>query len=471
MQLGELYTELTVKDSKFKKGMRNARKEIKSTGQSLLDFKTKALLVFAGVAIAVNKAVRVMGHFVGRASDVEEQASKFKAVFKEQEGAAQAFAETLSKSTGRSVYALKDFLASLQDTFVPLGFARDRARELSQQLVKLGVDVASFQNKSEPEVMNDFQSALVGNHETVRKYGIIITQAALNQELMTMGIKKGVKAATEQEKVQARLNIILKGTTDAQGDAERTASSFANVVKQLWAKIDELAVEIGRVLVPFVKELIVAIEPIIKQLRDWINQNAELLKNFARLAASNLVAIFKAIGKAVEFIVHLFNEWAPTFERVISPLIRAAEKMGLLADESERAAKATAEIAKNTGMVGSGGGGVQSEGPAALAAKAGITLGPGETYNPATGGVSRAGFSAPKRKNQLEPTGFGGKIEARSGGFTGIADLAKNLQQAVFDRERKRDQQKIININEKQLKTLEDVRDALKERGVGVAIS
>jgi hypothetical protein len=95
--------------------------------------------------------------------------------------------------------------------------------------------MASFNNESEANVIRDLQSALVGNHETVRKYGVIITQATLDQELLNTGIEGGIREATEQEKVMARMNIILKGTTDAQGDAARTAGSFANSIKAYWS--------------------------------------------------------------------------------------------------------------------------------------------------------------------------------------------------------------------------------------------
>ena len=73
--------------------------------------------------------------------------------------------------------------STVQDTFVPLGFARNEASDLSVQLTKLAVDVASFNNASDTETMRAFQSAIVGNHETVRRFGIVITEATLQQEL------------------------------------------------------------------------------------------------------------------------------------------------------------------------------------------------------------------------------------------------------------------------------------------------
>ena len=44
-------------------------------------------------------------------------------------------------------------MAGLQDTFVPLGIARDEAAELSKSLVTLAVDVASFNNTADADVI------------------------------------------------------------------------------------------------------------------------------------------------------------------------------------------------------------------------------------------------------------------------------------------------------------------------------
>ena len=56
--------------------------------------------------------------------------------------------------------------------------------------------------------MKAFQSALVGNHETVRRFGIVITEAELQAELFRMGITKSKDEITAAEKLQAR--YILK---------------------------------------------------------------------------------------------------------------------------------------------------------------------------------------------------------------------------------------------------------------------
>ena len=117
-------------------------------------------------------------------------------------------------------------------------------------MTKLAVDVASFNNANDVETMNAFQSALVGNHEAVRRFGIVITETELKNELLRMGVTKTYNEIDAATKVQARLNLIMAGTGDAQGDATRTADSFANTSRALKSELSELGDEIGLTLVP-----------------------------------------------------------------------------------------------------------------------------------------------------------------------------------------------------------------------------
>ena len=48
---------------------------------------------------------------------------------------------------------------------------------------------------SEPETIDLLTSAIVGNHEAVRRFGVVITESTLKQELLEAGIEGGVEAA------------------------------------------------------------------------------------------------------------------------------------------------------------------------------------------------------------------------------------------------------------------------------------
>lgn len=205
------------------------------------------------IALSIGRAGKAA---IDLAGDVAEMQSKSAVVFGQFRDQVVADLTEFGSAVGRSSFELEEMASSIQDTFVPMGFARGEAAQLSVDLTKLAVDVASFNNASDTDTMAAFQSALVGNHETVRRFGVVITEATLKQELLRMGIKRTGDEVTNAEKVQARLNLILAGTTDAQGDAARTADSYANQTKALSAEVSQLALDIGRELLPMATDLV-----------------------------------------------------------------------------------------------------------------------------------------------------------------------------------------------------------------------
>ena len=225
------------------------------------------------VATVIKEAAQAGLALVNLASDVQEMQSKSAVVFGAFRDQTVAALEEFGNEVGRATHELEGMASQVQDTFVPMGFARGEAAKLSVQLVKLAVDVASFNNASDTDTMSAFQSALVGNHETVRRFGVVITEGTLKAELFRMGIKGGADAASNAEKVQARLNLIIAGTSDAQGDALRTSDSYANRVKALQASLSELGVELGQILLPaataIVEVLLLAAGATREFLQEW----------------------------------------------------------------------------------------------------------------------------------------------------------------------------------------------------------
>lgn len=225
----------------------DASKAYKDLGKSIKNFLT------AGIVLKVGKQM------LTAASDVEEMQSKFNTVFKDLAGPVTADLQTFADAANRSIYDLQGFAATLQDTFVPLGFARDKAADMSVELVKLAEDLASFNNLPTQQVVEDLQSALVGNTETLRKYGVVANQSAIDQEALALGLDFTKGRMDAQTKAAAILSITMKSTTDAQGDAIKTADSYANQLKGLQAAQQELNVELGTVFLPIANDVVGAL--------------------------------------------------------------------------------------------------------------------------------------------------------------------------------------------------------------------
>lgn len=312
--------------------------------------------VFAAAIVA--QTARAGLALVNFASGVEEMQAKSSVVFGQFTKQVRAELEAFGDSVGRSTHELEGMAASVQDTFVPLGFARGEAAQLSTQLTKLAVDVASFNNASDVETMRAFQSAIVGNHETVRRFGIIITEATLQQELYRMGINKTSQEATNAEKVQARLNLIMAGTTDAHGDAARTSGSFANQSKALTAALEELAVNVLTPMLPALSGIVGGLVDATNAMNGFLDSLGIIDLDPIASKSEELAEKLAAVAKAEEDVAYWTRISNGEFDGLLDParllgakaiengLNGATEEVKRLSAEAQTA---QAELMKLTG--------------------------------------------------------------------------------------------------------------------------
>ncbi len=277
IRAGRAFVELFADDSKLVRGLKRARKRLRAFGASVRAIGAKMFAAGALVAGPLSLAVKA-------ASDMEETMNKFNVVFGKNAQAVKAWGDQFASQVGRSKNEVADFLAGTQDLLVPIGFAPGTAETMSKQLTGLAIDLASFNNKADSDVIRDLHAALTGSSEVMKKYGVIVNETAVKQELFNRGIDKN--NATEQQKVMARMAIILRGTTAAQGDAIRSAGSFANQMKALKAKVSDAAVEIGSALLPVVTPLVTKVAAGVKVVAAWIKQHKGLVVILAKVAAA-----------------------------------------------------------------------------------------------------------------------------------------------------------------------------------------
>lgn len=286
IRAGRAFMEIGADDSLLRKTLKSGEKRLKQFGA--VTAKIAATLAGLGTAMAAPLFMAIKA-----GSDLQETMNKFNVVFGENAKAVKAWGDEYGEQVGRSERQIADFMGSNQDLLVPMGFEDDAATEMSKQITQLAVDLASFNNMQDSDTLRDLQAALTGSGEVMKKYGVIVSQTAVNQELLNMGLDP--KTVTEAEKAQARFAIIMRGTTAAQGDAIRSANSWANQKKALAAEIENVSGKIGNVLLPIVTPLLTKIVEVVKQSGQFIENNKEMVVVIAAVSAG-LIAAGVAFG-------------------------------------------------------------------------------------------------------------------------------------------------------------------------------
>jgi hypothetical protein len=91
-----------------------------------------------------------------------------------------------------------------------------------------------FNNVSQDDAINAIGSALRGEAEPLRRFGVLLDEATLKNAALQLGLITTTKEAlTPQQKVLAAQKVIYEQTTTAQGDFARTSDGLANKTKIL----------------------------------------------------------------------------------------------------------------------------------------------------------------------------------------------------------------------------------------------
>lgn len=280
--------------SELKGSLNGMRSEITTWGDSVKAIGIAAFAswgvskVISSATALIREAAASLIHITLEASNAQEAMSKFTVVFGEQSAAMQEWGNELASSIGRSKVEVNGFLASFQDLLVPMGLTADKATEMSKTLVALGADLGSFNNKADADVINDLQAALTGSGDVMKKYGVIVSETAVQQELLNMKLDPAI--ADEASKAQARLNIILRGTTAAQGDALRTADGFANMMKAIQSQVKDLSVDIGNELLPHIEAILPAVSYMAGEFGKQLQEMVQSLVDLGASLSENLDA-------------------------------------------------------------------------------------------------------------------------------------------------------------------------------------
>ena len=137
-----------------------------------------------------------------------------------------------------------------------MGMTAEQSTKLSEALVKIGADLASFRNEDFDKTWQNMASGLVGMTKTMRQYGVNISVANMNMKLHEMGINTTVNKLSEADKALLRTIILLESSTGAWGDLAKTLNTPANQFRILTNNIKLLGQLIGNIFLPVVAKIL-----------------------------------------------------------------------------------------------------------------------------------------------------------------------------------------------------------------------
>lgn len=225
---------------------RRTRQMAENVGRNFERLSSAAGVAFGGI----------IAYSVRAAANAAETANAFQVAMGAQSAAAERFARTYSQQVGRSLYSVEAQMSQVQLVLTGVGQTADVALRNTQRITERAIDLGSLWNVDEAEAFRAIISGINGEAEPMRRFGVAMNEAAVNAELLRMGLHATQRDATSAQVAQARLNFILRQTTSAMGDATNTAGSLANQTRRMQAQFHDTSVEFGQRFLPVANQVV-----------------------------------------------------------------------------------------------------------------------------------------------------------------------------------------------------------------------
>ena len=260
-------------NSKGKKGIAGLIQSMKSFGKSA-DSTTQSVkkLSIATLAIggvisliisAVRKLISIAKEGIQLASQLEEVQNVVEVSFGNMTQDVEEFSKKALYSLGMSELTAKKMASTFMAMSNGMGIAAKDGRNMALQLTALAADMASFYNVSQDVAQTALNSIFTGETETLKKFGIVLTETNLKAFALSRGITKSYSSMTEAEKVALRYNYVLQATANAQGDFARTSGSWANQTRLLKEQLNVLKTALGQILIAVILPLVKALNALL----------------------------------------------------------------------------------------------------------------------------------------------------------------------------------------------------------------
>lgn len=193
---------------------------------------------------------------INEASDLAESVNVTGLAFGEARAAADAFGKSAADSVGLAESEARALQAQLGNVMVGFGASQTQAVRSSEELIKRAADIGSAWNASTQEVTEAIIAGFTTSTEPLRKFGVIIDQAAIEAKALELGLIATADELDNNSKRVAVTSLIWEQTNNVAGDFKNTQDGVANSTKTLNAMWGDTKAQLGTALLPMMSALL-----------------------------------------------------------------------------------------------------------------------------------------------------------------------------------------------------------------------
>lgn len=254
-----------------------------------------------GGALAIGAVTKFTKSCVDLGSDLAEVQNVVDVVFPNINSQVNNFSKNAIDQFGLSELATKKYMGTFGAMSKSFGFSEQAAFEMSKTVTGLVGDVSSFYNISQDLAYTKLKSVWTGETETLKDLGIVMTQTALNEYALRNGFSKTIDKMTEAEKVSLRYSFVQDQLASATGDFARTSDGWANQVRVLSLRFDQLKASLGQGFINLFTPIVKCLNIVIFKLQvvaDGFSKFTSLLFGKQQQAISNTASQYNDLGSS-----------------------------------------------------------------------------------------------------------------------------------------------------------------------------
>lgn len=198
-------------------------------------------------------------------ADLEDALGKASAVFDKNAGQIESWAKGAYKNFGIAKTTALDMANSFGALASGMGLTERKTYDYSKALTELSVDMVAFHGGRLDVAETALNSIFTGETESLKKYGIVMTQANLQQFAHNEGIRKKISEMTEAEKVQLRYDFVMEKSQQVIGHYNKEQDNATTQLLKFKEGLKELGVSFSEQILPLFLPFIEGLNKIIEK--------------------------------------------------------------------------------------------------------------------------------------------------------------------------------------------------------------
>lgn len=206
---------------------------------------------------------------VDAASRTEQAIGAVDSVFGKNAGQIKRWAAGAADSAGLAASEYMELASVLGAQLKNMGVPLDQVAGKTNDLVKLGADLAATYGGTTKEAVEALGSALRGETDPIERYGVSVKQADIAAKQAADGTDKLTGKAAKQAKTAALLALVTEQTADAQGQFAREGDTAAVAAQKQAANFENMQSQLGEALLPALTK----VTEWMTKLTKWMTKN------------------------------------------------------------------------------------------------------------------------------------------------------------------------------------------------------